>query len=72
MQPPLVSIGEVNKALSDAGHAEKLAKGKGCYYFKGGNAHLWLEAEVRVPKVHDLSVSQWLDEHCRLRVMAEL
>ena len=72
MQPPLLSIGEVNKALSDAGRTEKLAKGKGCYYFKGGNAHLWPETEVKVAKVYDLSVSEWLFKHNQLRDLAEL
>ena len=72
MQPPLVSVGEVNKALSDAGYAERLAKGKGCYYFKEGNANFWPKTEVHVLKVHDLSVSEWLEKHTLLRLSAEL
>lgn len=66
-----VTSATVNKALAAAGHAERLYKGHSdsgqvYWYFGEGDAADWYETMVCVPRVSDLTVAQWLEEHARL------
>jgi hypothetical protein len=44
-----------------------LERGKGYFYFMGGEAANWLDRTVRVPKVSSLTLAQWIGEFERLR-----
>jgi len=41
-----ITMSQANKALRDAGYAEKLVKGKGYLYFIGGKSDRWKETGV--------------------------
>jgi hypothetical protein len=53
----------VNRALRAAGRDERLVKGRGYYYFWGGDAASWPSSSVYVSHADVLSVEEWLAEH---------
>ena len=55
-------VAEVNRELRLRGIAEKLARGKGHYYFRDGEASNWLSSSVAVFSADRLSVKEWLGE----------
>jgi hypothetical protein len=57
------TVAKVNKALREKGHAERLARGRGYYYFRDGRAHEWPASAVYVNRVDALTVDQWLKQH---------
>jgi hypothetical protein len=59
-------VAEVNKALELAGHAERLRRGRGYYYFTGGGAAAWHTSGVCVAHADELTVAQWLAERDRM------
>lgn len=61
-----ITIANINKALTSEGE-ERLFKGKGYYYFAGGNAATWRETAVYVNRLTALSIEQWKSERNRLR-----
>lgn len=56
-------VAEVNKALKARGAAERLARGRGYYYFREGSAAGWYSQSVCVYRASDLSVERWLEEY---------
>lgn len=68
-----VTSAAVNKALAAAGFDERLYKGHSdsgqvYWYFGDGDAPDWgCETMVPVPRVSDLTVEQWLQEHATRR-----
>lgn len=56
------NIGEVNSFLKSKGVKETLVKGKGYYYFIGGNTDNWYEASVMTYRISDMRFSRWYDE----------
>jgi hypothetical protein len=61
------TVARVNEALRKAGKAERLARGKGCYfYFRDGDAMSWTSSSVYTNDPDALTVEQWLAEYDRL------
>lgn len=60
-------VAQVNQALKAKGVAERLARGRGYSYFRGGNTGNWRETAVYVSDPGALSVDEWLEEFERLR-----
>jgi hypothetical protein len=56
----------INDALRERGRDESLRPGDGYFYFGGGEAVNWLTNSVRVERVSDLTLDQWLEEFDRL------
>jgi hypothetical protein len=52
----------VNDALRERGRDESLREGDGYFYFGGGDAVHWLTSTVRVSRLSDLTLEQWLAE----------
>lgn len=61
-----VTVAAVNRALRSAGYGEKLRRGRGYYFFSGGQAETWKTSGVYVYRVDQLTVEQWLDARSRL------
>ena len=53
---------EVNRALRARGEAITLRRGRGYYYFAGGDAALWPSSGVYVYRASDLTVAEWLHQ----------
>ena len=60
------SIKDVNNYLKKKGVKEKLAKGRGYFYFYDGGASGWYESGVYVYHIDELSLDDWYDEYLRL------
>ncbi len=56
----------INDALRERGRDESLRPGGGYFYFGGGEAVNWLTNSVRVQRVSDLTLEQWLEEFDKL------
>ena len=54
------TLRQVNAALRRAGHAERLFRGEGYYYFAEGEAHTWTQSGVYVYRVRELTIEAWL------------
>jgi hypothetical protein len=68
-----VTVHTINQELAARGHAARLEKGDGYFYFHLGEAANWLDRTVRVPTLNSLTLQQWLDEFQRLkRLNAEI
>jgi len=52
----------VNDALRARGRDESLREGDGYFYFGGGEAVNWLSPTVKVKRLSDLTLEQWLEE----------
>lgn len=59
-------ITEVNRELAKRGFPERLRRGKGYYYFTGGNAPDWPQSGVYVFRAEAVSLVDWLKEYERL------
>jgi hypothetical protein len=72
---PLVPNGatlkQVNAALKAKGVAERLARGRGGYYFREGDAMSWPSSSVYVNHVSAFTVEGWLKEYEELKKGAE-
>jgi hypothetical protein len=64
--PKRVTRQMVNDALRVRRRDESLREGNGYFYFGGGEAVNWLSSSVRVKKLSDLTLEQWLQEFDRL------
>jgi hypothetical protein len=53
-------VTEVNRELRLRGIAEKLARGKGHYFFRDGEAPNWRSSTVAIFSADRLSVREWL------------
>ena len=56
------SVNDVNKYLKNRGVKETLRKGRGYYYFSGGNASSWYTSSVSVYRVREISLEGWYQE----------
>ena len=56
----------INDRLRERGRDESLRPGGGYFYFGGGEAVNWLTNSVRVQRVSDLTLEQWLGEFDKL------
>jgi len=56
----------VHDALRDRGRDESLREGEGYFYFGGEEAVNWLSNTVRVRKLSELTLVQWLAEFDKL------
>jgi len=61
------SIASVNTMLKNKDVKERLAKGKGYYYFVNGESYGWETSAVSVNSVNELSLNQWWDEYTTLK-----
>lgn len=57
----------VNAELKRLGFAERLFRGKGCYYFYDGDAHKWPSCSVYVYYAHELTLNQWIETYHYLK-----
>jgi hypothetical protein len=57
----------VNDELARRGYKAQLAKGKGYFYFEGGEASDWLDRTVSVRTISSLTLKQWVEEFERLK-----
>lgn len=51
----------LNNHFAIRGIQERLVKGKGYYYFAGGDAEKWRNASVNVYKLNQLGIKGWFD-----------
>ena len=56
----------INDALRVRGRGESLRPGNGFFYFGGGEAVNWITNSVRVERVSDLTLEEWLEEFDKL------
>jgi hypothetical protein len=56
----------INDKLRERGRDESLRPGGGYFHFGGGEAANWLANSVRVERVSDLTLEQWLEEFDKL------
>lgn len=56
-----LSLRDINAALRDAGHDERLARGRGYFFFCGGEAARWPVSGVYVASLDQLTVDEWLE-----------
>jgi hypothetical protein len=54
---------EINAELKRLGHAERLRRGNGYYYFSEGETARWYDRSVMVYRAYELSVEQWMHEY---------
>ena len=64
--PNRVTRKMINDALRERGRDESLRPGDGYFYFGGGEAVNWLTNSVRVQRVSDLTLEEWLEEFDKL------
>lgn len=60
-------VAQVNAEMKRRGHAERLRRGRGYYYFCGGESHTWYSSMVMVSQANALTVEQWVREYNRLK-----
>lgn len=56
-----LQINTLNNHFEANGISEKLVKGKGYFYFVGGDAERWHTAAVNVYKLNQLDIKGWFD-----------
>ncbi len=56
----------INDKLRERGRDESLRPGDGYFYFGGDEAVNWLTNSVRVQRMSDLTLEQWLEEFDKL------
>ena len=61
-----ITLKQINDALRAAGHEEELVRGRGYFYFAGGDAAIWPSSGVYVYRLSELTLEQWLAERDRL------
>ncbi len=66
-----LSLKAINDELARRGHAARLEKGDGHFYFHFGEAADWLDRTVRVRTVNSLTLKQWIEEFHRLKELNE-
>jgi len=60
-----LDLNTVNRELQRLGHHVELAKGKGYFYFHSGEAAGWIDPGVKVRKLNDLTLKQWVEQFHR-------
>lgn len=59
---PRTTLSAINAELARRGHAERLVRGAGYFYFVEGNADAWFSASVLTMHLGWMTVAQWADE----------
>ena len=67
-----LDLKHVNNELARLGYQAQLAKGQGYFYFQGGEAANWIDAGVKVRKLNDLTLKQWVGEFHRLQDLNQM
>lgn len=67
---PKFTIATVNKALMAAGHPERLARGRGYFYFYDGEASMWPATSVYVFNLDAFTAAEWVAERDELATAA--
>ena len=62
-----LDLNHVNAELARLGYTAQLAKAKGYFFFRAGEAADWIETVVKVRKLNDLTLKQWVGEFHRLQ-----
>jgi hypothetical protein len=57
------STAQVNAFLKSKNIKEKLQKGKGYFYFSGGDSYNWAESAVYVYRIDDMTFQDWYEEY---------
>ena len=60
---PTRTVSDVNKILARAGHSERLCKGAGYVYWRGGDVSEWTGSMIYVYRLSDLTIRRYLDDH---------
>jgi len=60
------TVSQVNDRLRKMGKAERLARGRGYFYFRGGEAMSWHSSSVYTNNPDAFTVDGWLKEYERL------
>lgn len=60
------TLAQVNAALKAAGRDERLTRGRGYFYFRGGAAMGWFTSSVYVGDVDAYTVAEWLELHAEM------
>jgi len=63
---PRLTLRRINAAIAAIGGREQLVRGKGYFYFVGGNAASWPRSGVYVYRLNALTLDQWLAEYREL------
>lgn len=66
-----LSLKIVNTEIARRGHNALLEKGTGHFFFHTGEAAGWLDRTVRVRKLNELTLKQWMEEFRRLKELNE-
>jgi hypothetical protein len=61
----------INDELARLGYQARLEKGKGYFFFDAGETTLWVERGVKVRKISELTLKQWIAEFRRLKELNE-
>lgn len=67
-----LKLNAVNAELQRQGYTARLAKAQGYFYFWSGEAADWLDRTVRVPRIGDLLLEQWVGKFLELRQRNDL
>lgn len=57
------TVAQVNNRLRKMGKTERLARGRGYFYFRGGEAMNWNSSSVYTNNPDAFSVDEWLREY---------
>lgn len=60
------TLAQVNALLKARGAEERLTRGRGYCYFRGGAAMSWYTSSVYVPHPDAYSVTEWIELHAEL------
>jgi hypothetical protein len=69
--PARLTAKTVNDELARLGHRARLEKGSGYFYFWTGEAADWLDRTVRVRKISEMTLNEWIAEFRRLKALNE-
>ena len=68
---PCRTIADVNNILAAQGAPERLCKGEGYVYWHSGTTYEWPESIIYVPRLSDLTIREYLEDHNK-RVCAHI
>ena len=69
--PARLTAKTVNDELARLGHRARLEKGSGYFYFWTGESADWLDRTVRVRKISEMTLNEWIAEFRRLKALNE-
>ena len=58
----MTSVKQVNAVLKKMGRAERIRRGRGYYYYFGGNTHTWYSSSLPVCWLDNITTDEVLDE----------